>query len=134
MARCKNALAWQIAAMSKTARPDSYSAVQRDIGRRITWARELVGWNINEAAEILGIHRSTLSKIEKGERAASIFNVISLANRLRVSTDYLLRGLLTARTDEEMAHLLVKYHPELVPTPRHMAKDMGMDPGGDTPH
>lgn len=78
------------------------------------WARELVFPNQSECARLLGVDASTLNKIEKGDRAPSVFLIISLSNRLRVSTDFLLKGVLNGRTDEEMALRLAALHPELV--------------------
>ena len=70
----------------------------------------------------MGIDRTTLQKIEDGNRAPSVFNVLDLADRLRVSTDYILRGSMRG-VDGELAALLVARHPELMPHP----------PGGGTP-
>lgn len=100
--------------MSKTPRPEAYTDLQEQIGQRIAWARELVFPNRSELARIMEIDASTLAHIEAGSRSPSIFNVIELSNRLRVSTDYILKGLLTSRTDEEMALRLAAFHPELV--------------------
>lgn len=100
--------------MSKIARPETASYVQAGVGSRIRWVRELAIPNRSEAARLLGVDPSTLAKIEDGTRAPSIFNVIEIANRFRVSTDFLLRGLLVARTDEELALHLAAQHPELV--------------------
>ena len=100
--------------MSKTARPEAYTAIQKDIGERIGWVRELIEPNRYEAARTLGLDPSTLAKIESGDRAASIFNIISIANRYRVTADFLLRGVMSARMDEELALKLAALHPELV--------------------
>lgn len=100
--------------MAKNKRPDSLAIVQRAIGTRITWARELVFPNQSECARLLGVDASTLNKIEKGDRAPSVFLIMSLSNRLRVSTDFLLKGVLNGRTDGEMALRLAALHPELV--------------------
>lgn len=100
--------------MAKNRRPDSLAIVQRAVGQRITWARELVFPNQSECARLLGVDASTLNKIEKGDRAPSVFLIMSLSNRLRVSTDFLLKGVLNGRTDEEMALRLAALHPELV--------------------
>ncbi len=88
------------------------------------WARELVEPNRSEAARVLGVDTSTLTKIEAGTRAPTIFLVIQYANRYRVSTDYLLRGQLKGRMDEEMMLKLAALHPELVLDQR--STDLGM--------
>ena len=100
--------------MSKNARPESYSLVQKGVGQRIAWVREILMPNRSELARLMGIDPSTLAKIEDGDRAPSIFNVIDIANRFRVSTDFLLRGLLVAQMDHQLALELAARHPELV--------------------
>ena len=110
--------------MAKDKRPDAYSAVQIKIGDRIKWARELVEPNRSEFARLLGVDRSTLQKIEDGDRPPSVFNVIDLAHRLRVTPDYVLRGSLRG-VDGELAGMLVARHPELGPGGSH--REMGSD-------
>lgn len=99
--------------MSKHARPKSYSDVQAAVGRRIQWARELVEPNRAEFARVMGVHISTLGKIEDGTRAPSIFNILEICHRLRVSADYILCGSLRG-VDGELAAVLVTRHPELI--------------------
>jgi transcriptional regulator with XRE-family HTH domain len=113
----------QCGAMSKTARPEAYTAVQTVIGQRIMWARELVYPNASEFARLIEVHPSTLKKIEDGERAPSIFNVIEIANRLRVSADFVLRGQLIG-IDQELERLLIAHHPSLVLGQQDRDKDM----------
>ncbi|GBR12429.1 MULTISPECIES: helix-turn-helix domain-containing protein [Asaia] len=119
--------------MAKHKRPDSLAIVQRAIGRRITWARELVFPNQSECARLLGVDASTLNKIEKGDRAPSVFLILSLSNRLRVSTDFLLKGVLNGRTDGEMALRLAALHPELVLQQQDTAFHMGKNTPCDMP-
>ncbi|WP_256887515.1 helix-turn-helix domain-containing protein [Acidomonas methanolica] len=128
--------------MAKHKRPDSLATIQRAIGTRIAWARELVIPNQSECARLLGVDASTLNKIEKGDRAPSVFLIAALSNRLRVSTDFLLKGVLNGRTDEELALRLAALHPELVlqrqDTDPHTDRNTSSDtpaqprrPGGD---
>lgn len=100
--------------MAKEKRPDAYTEVQADVGKRIKWARELVQPNRAAFARDMGVDRSTLAKIEDGERAPSIFNVLDIAHRLRVTADYILKGTLKG-VDGELAGRLVALHPELAP-------------------
>jgi len=99
--------------MPRTPRPRSYSDVQREIGNRIRWARELVIPNRAEFARLEEIDPSTIAKIESGTRPPSVFNVIGFARRLRVSADYILFGSMRG-VDSELAALLALHHPELV--------------------
>ena len=109
--------------MAKEKRPEAYSAVQAQIGARIKWARELVEPNRAALAREMGLDKSTLAKIEDGERAPSVFNVLDLAHRLRVTPGYILTGTLTG-VDGELAALLATRHPELVPD-NHTAMGSG---------
>ena len=113
--------------MSKNARPEAYSDVAKGIGERIGWVRELVEKNQSKVARALGVDASHVNKIEAGTRTPSIFYIIEIANRFRVSTDFLLRGLLVADTDPEMALLLGSQHPELADqlVRRGLSKGMG---------
>ena len=86
--------------------------MQTAIGERIRWARELVEPNRAAFARTLDVDRTTLHKIEDGDRAPSVFLVIQLTHRLRVSTDYILLGTLRG-VDGELAARLLEAHPEL---------------------
>ena len=119
--------------MAKHKRPDSLTALQRAIGTRISWARELVMPNQSECARLLGVDASTLNKIERGDRAPSVFLIAALSNRLRVSTDFLLKGVLNGRTDEELALRLAALHPELVLQQQDMAPNTDRNTSSDTP-
>lgn len=99
--------------MAKTKRTEAFTEMQRAVGVRIGWARELVYPNQAEFARLIGVDQSTLNKIEAGDRAPNIFIITEVSNRLRVSTDFLLKGTLVGRTDEEMALRLGAMHPEL---------------------
>lgn len=114
--------------MAKLKRPDGYSIVQAQIGERIRWARELIEPNRAALAREMSVDRSTLAKIEEGSRPPSVFNVLDLAHRLRVTTDYILTGSLKG-VDGELAAMLASRHPELVPGNRTArAADNGQPP------
>ncbi|MBM3097698.1 helix-turn-helix transcriptional regulator [Gluconobacter cerinus] len=119
--------------MAKHKRSDSLTILQRAIGTRIAWARELVIPNQSECARLLGVDASTLNKIERGDRAPSVFLIAALSNRLRVSTDFLLKGVLNGRTDEELALRLAALHPELVLQRQDMALDKDKSTTSDIP-
>ena len=108
---------WQITRhhlpVTREPRPPTYTAIQKDVGNRIKWARELVEPNRAAFARLMGVDRTTLQKIEDGDRPPSIFNVLDLAHRLRVTPSYILDGSMRG-IDGELAALLVARHPELV--------------------
>lgn len=99
--------------MARYKRPPGVTDIQREVGLRIRWARELVEPNRAAFARLMGVDRTTLQKIEDGDRPPSIFNVMEIAHRLRVTCDYILTGSLRG-VDGELAALLVSQHPELM--------------------
>lgn len=102
--------------MPRQKRPVAYTELQRQIGQRILWARELVEPNRAAFARSLGVDRSTVQKIEDGERPPSIFNVMDFAHTLRVTPDYILWGAMRG-IDGELAARLAAVHPELGQSP-----------------
>ena len=86
--------------------------MQKEMGNRIRWARQLVEPNRAAFARVLDVDRTTLHKIEDGARAPSVFLVAELSWRLRVPTDYIIHGTLRG-VDGEMAAQLLEAHPEL---------------------
>ena len=90
----------------------AYSQMQKDMGDRIRWARQLVEPNRAAFARGLEVDRTTLHKIEDGERAPSVFLVAQLSHRLHVSTDYIILGTMRG-VDGEIAARLLEAHPEL---------------------
>lgn len=109
--------------MARYKRPIGVTDIQREVGQRIRWARELVEPNRAAFARLMGVDRTTLQKIEDGDRPPSIFNVIEIAHRLRVTCDYILTGSLRG-VDGELAAMLVSVHPELM---RNRNTAMGFD-------
>lgn len=99
--------------MSNKPRPEAYTEVAQAIGQRIRWARELVEPNRAEFARAMGVDRSTVRDIESGRRPPSIFAVIEISHRLRVTPNYILLGNMQG-VDGELAGRLAVQHPELV--------------------
>lgn len=62
------------------------------IGRRLRMARKNVGMLQESAAAALGLVRTTLIAIEKGERAISHDELNCMASMYRVSTEWLVEG------------------------------------------
>jgi transcriptional regulator with XRE-family HTH domain len=99
--------------MSRTARPTALTDIQVDIGRRMRWARELVVPTASDFAKLCGHDPSTLSKVEAGDRATSVFLLREYSNRLMCSADFFLFGTLGG-IEPELERLLITHHPELV--------------------
>ncbi|MEG0741200.1 MAG: helix-turn-helix transcriptional regulator [Clostridia bacterium] len=65
-----------------------------DLGRRVRRQRTARGWTQDELAERVNVSTSFVGHIEKGSRKASLETLVSLANALNVSLDYLVAGSL----------------------------------------
>lgn len=111
--------------MARTGRPASYTEIQRQIGERILWAREIVEPNRAKFARELGLDRTTVQKIEDGDRAPSVFNVLQFSHALRVTPNYILLGAMRD-IDGELAARLAAAHPELV-VPRLLPEQRRQD-------
>lgn len=107
--------------MSKIARPAAFAAIQAEVGQRMRIARELVTENRAEFARLCGVDASTLTKIENGERAASLFLVREYATRLRVTADFLLFGTL-AGIAPDVRRRLIKQHAGLIQRNKEMRR------------
>jgi transcriptional regulator with XRE-family HTH domain len=88
--------------MPRTPKAEPYSQMQVEIGRRLKQVRQFTGDSKAATARMLSVDPSTVAKIEDGTRAASIFFVIEIANRYRVTTDYLLAGVLDRQCHPDM--------------------------------
>lgn len=65
-----------------------------DLGRRIRKQRIGLGWTQERLSEMIGVSTSFVGHVERGSRKASLETLVSLANALNVSLDYLLAGSL----------------------------------------
>lgn len=65
---------------------------QYAFGKRLKECRTLIDMTQEELAEIVGVDKQHISRIERGSRACSIDLLVILASTLHVSTDYLLMG------------------------------------------
>jgi transcriptional regulator with XRE-family HTH domain len=86
---------------------------QYGFGRRLKECRELIDMTQEELAQMVGVEKQHISRIERGARACSIDLLVILASTLHVSTDYLLMGECADKDKEfirkqmaEMAYLL----------------------------
>ncbi len=69
-----------------------------DLGKRIRKQRVLLGLTQEKLAAKVGVSTSFIGLVERGKRKASLETLVSLANVMDVSTDYLLSGSLSAET------------------------------------
>lgn len=65
-----------------------------DLGRRVRKQRGQMSWTQAELAERVNVSTSFIGHVERGTRKASLETLVSLANALNVSLDYLLSGSL----------------------------------------
>ena len=61
------------------------------IGERIRYVRETRLCSQKQLSQRSGLSQSQLSRIEAGERAASLYSLSKIAGALRVSPGYLMR-------------------------------------------
>lgn len=66
------------------------SGENMDIGKRIITLREKRGWTQRELANRININVSVMNRIESNDRPVKDCELLTLANVLDVSTDYLL--------------------------------------------
>lgn len=66
-----------------------------DLGRRVRKQRTSLGWTQEQLAEKISVSTSFVGHVERGSRKASLETLVSLANALEVSLDYLMAGSLS---------------------------------------
>lgn len=66
----------------------------QDLGKRIRKQRVLLDWTQEQLAERVNVSTSFIGHVERGTRKASLETLVSVANALSVSLDYLLSGSL----------------------------------------
>ena len=83
------------------------------VGDRIRERRLELGWTQDQLCTKTGLSKSFLSELESGKRSVSAANLLSIANALSVSLDYLMTG---KASQEPLAQ---------VPIPASLAKFAG---------
>lgn len=63
-----------------------------ETGQRIKELRLSLGFTQKEPADQIGVAQNTIAQYEKGKAETSIEAIVSLANILQMTTDYLLLG------------------------------------------
>jgi len=99
------------------------SPAQLDLGARLRALRKERGWTLAQAAEAVGLARSTLSKIENGQMSPTFEAVRKLASGLGISVPQLFTppksGKMLARRSitragEGRAHITATYEHEII--------------------
>ena len=65
-----------------------------DLGHRVRKQRIQLGWTQEKLAERINVSTSFVGHVERGTRKASLETLVSMANALNVSLDYLLAASL----------------------------------------
>jgi transcriptional regulator with XRE-family HTH domain len=63
------------------------------LGRRIRSRRQALGFSQEELAARVGLHRTYVGSLERGERNVSLENILRIAKALAVDPGDLMRGL-----------------------------------------
>jgi transcriptional regulator with XRE-family HTH domain len=87
-------------------------AFNREVGRRLAWAREAIGVSQSECARRLDSNQASWSKYEAGTRLPPPYIMAGFCDLYGVSLDWIYRGLLIGLSRELQA-ALVQEHPEL---------------------
>jgi transcriptional regulator with XRE-family HTH domain len=67
--------------------------VRNKFGKKIRDLRRSKGWSQEELADKVGLHRTYIGAIERGEQNVSIDNIAKLAKTFNVSLEALFRAI-----------------------------------------
>lgn len=67
--------------------------MRKEIGLRISQARESKGLSQKDLSEIIGVKRETITQWENAARDIKTTDIVRLSDALNISCDYLLRGI-----------------------------------------
>ncbi len=67
--------------------------MRKKFGKRIRELRLEKGWSQEGLADELGLHRTYVGAVERGEQNISLDNIEKVAKRLGISIEELFRGL-----------------------------------------
>ena len=87
--------------------------VMKDMGKRIQSARKKKGYKAIDFADIIGIGKDQLSRIETGRVACKIDYLFVISQVLDVTTDYLLYGENVLNEESFIRQLVVKMEPRI---------------------
>lgn len=69
------------------------SPLLAEFGRRVRQRREAAGMSQESFARTVGVHRTYIGAVERGERNLSLMNVIRIAEALKCASSELLIGI-----------------------------------------
>ena len=97
---------WYVSSAHRSRRkgPDMYFD-PKEFGKRMKEARNRKGLTQERLAEILGVDRLHVNRLEKGAKACSVDLLIDISQLLDVSTDYLLKGTPVISSDARVRML-----------------------------
>jgi transcriptional regulator with XRE-family HTH domain len=102
---------------AKMGRPpldDADREIMAAMGERLRWVREALGMSQEQIAILVGVHQTSWSKYELGQRMPHPAHVIRFCGKLHITVPYLLSGKLEDVGRDLAIHLAAR-HPELVP-------------------
>ena len=67
--------------------------IRLTLGKRIRELRLAAGYSQEGLADVIGVHRTYIGSIERGEQSVSMDNVAKIAKALRVTVAELMKGL-----------------------------------------
>jgi transcriptional regulator with XRE-family HTH domain len=70
-----------------------------EFGRRVRAAREALGLSQEALSEIVGVHRTMIGTIERGEVGPTLTTIVRIAEGLAIDPGELVRGLATSLPD-----------------------------------
>ena len=68
-----------------------------ELGRRVRALREARGWSQEQLGERIGLHRTYIGHIERGEVNPSLSNIVLVATGLEVDPAELVKGMIATR-------------------------------------
>jgi len=83
-------------------------AFEKEVGQRIRELREKAGYSREKLSEMSGIGPKFLYEIETGKKGMSAYTLLSIAQALNVSCDYILTGKTSGEGSEYIQNLVTK--------------------------
>lgn len=102
----------------------------KDIGSRIRSARKEAKLTLEQLGSLLGLTKGAISQWETGRTAPDLSLIPEICRDLRVSADYLVRGLDVSFLDEQSVTLARRIS-TLTPEQQVALRDLFAPPSGD---